>query len=307
MSSTTNFPSAWATIGRSLTTPNPTLQTATGNSNIAMSQTTFQAASSIIKRWRDFDLGNLHEPYGDLLDNYNVPVVVDEQSSVPATNITDLKKALTGHIVHRLRQPIATGVTLLASRCGEARRDVTVLTDEPLAHRRRSALSFVTSDGERLAVSCAYTSNQWTSRELEDSESSQSYPLLRLATYCHDAGTRYGFIFSDHELIVSRVSGTSFSCLIEWQSIPWEAAGPGVLTVNLSLFLMVMMALHNSHRPILRHLQPFPINFWYRFQNIDGDWVNRHHLSRREVFHHLPGAITELPNGVPFEDAHITE
>ncbi|KAF5535573.1 hypothetical protein FNAPI_12024 [Fusarium napiforme] len=44
-----------------------------------------------------------------------------------------------------------------------------------------------------------------------------------------------------------------------------------------------------------------PVNFWYHFQNVDGDWVTRHHLSRREVFHHLPGAITNnvFPNKLP--------
>ncbi|KAF5592537.1 hypothetical protein FPCIR_5649 [Fusarium pseudocircinatum] len=44
-----------------------------------------------------------------------------------------------------------------------------------------------------------------------------------------------------------------------------------------------------------------PVNFWYHFQNVDGDWANKHHLSRREVFHHLPGAITNnvFPNTLP--------
>ncbi|KAF5714528.1 hypothetical protein FMUND_7372 [Fusarium mundagurra] len=307
MSCQSHFPNTWATIGRSLTTPNPRLQAATGHSNISVAQTAFPATSSIIQRWGDFNFDGLHESYGDLLDDFHVPVVVDEQPLIAASSLTEMKKAFAGHIVPRLRQPIATGVALLASRCSEACRDVSVLTDEHLAQGRRSALSFVTSDDEHLAVSCAYTSNQWDSRELEEGENHQPYPLLRLATYCHDVGTRYGFIFSDHELVVARVSGTPSAGLIEWQSIPWEAAGPGVLTVNLSLFLMVMMAMHDSHRPILPHLYPFPVNFWYYFQNVDGDWVTRHHLSRREVYHNLPGAITQLPNDVPFEDAHITE
>ncbi|KAF5626737.1 hypothetical protein F25303_10979 [Fusarium sp. NRRL 25303] len=305
--SQTQFPNVWASIGRSLTTPNPRLQAATGHANITMTRTTFQAASTTIKRWRDFNFGSLHDSYGDMLDNFNVPVVMDEESSLAASTITELKKAFAGHIVPRLRQPIATGVEILTSRCSEACRVVLALTDERLAGGRRSALSFVTSGGEHLAVSCAYTSNQWTSHQLEDSDMYEPQPLLRLGTYCYDVRTRYGFIFSDHELVVARVSGTPSAGLIEWQSIPWEAAGPGVLTVNLSLFLMVMMAMHDSHRPILPHVYPFPINFWYRYQNVDGDWVSRHHLSRREVFHDLPGAITQLPSDVHFEDAHITE
>ncbi|KAF4495954.1 hypothetical protein FAGAP_7903 [Fusarium agapanthi] len=284
MTSQTHFPNAWATIGRSLTTRNPRLQAATGHANIAMAKTIFMASTTIIQRWRDYDFANMYDAYGDLLDDFHVPVVVDEQPLIAVSNVTELKKALTEHIVPRLRQPIATGVAILASRCSEACRDVSVLPDERLARGRRSALSFVTSDGQRLAVSCAYTSNQWTSRQLNGSENHQPHPLLRLATSCHDVGTRYGFIFSDHELVVARVSGTPTAGLIEWQSTPWEAAGPGVLTVNLSLFLMVIMAMHDSHRPILPHRYPFPVNFWYHFQNVDGDWVRRHHLSRREVF-----------------------
>ncbi|KAF5978914.1 hypothetical protein FBULB1_5942 [Fusarium bulbicola] len=239
--------------------------------------------------------------------DFHVPVVVDKQLPIAASNITELKKVSTEHIVPRLRQPIATGVAVLASRCSEACRDVSVLPDERLARGRRSALPFGTSDGQHLAVSCFYTSNQWTSRQLDGSENHEPHPLLRLATSCHDVGTRYGFIFSDHELVVARVSGTPTAGLIGWQSTPWEAAGPGVLTVNLSLFLMVMMAMHDSHRPILLHHYPFPVNFWYHFQNIDGDWVRRHHLSRREVFYPLRGAITQLPDDIPFEDVHIIE
>ncbi|KAG4263537.1 hypothetical protein FPRO04_05358 [Fusarium proliferatum] len=65
----------------------------------------------------------------------------------------------------------------------EACRVVSALADERLAGGSRSALSFVTSGGEHLAVSCAYTSNQWTFHQLEDSEMYQPQPLLRLGTF----------------------------------------------------------------------------------------------------------------------------
>lgn len=87
-------------------------------------------------------------------------------------------------------------------------------------------------------------------------------PLERLATYCRLAGTRYGFILTQSELVafrVRRLDSTLVSTTppvlhnrsyagIEYKSVPWHASGPGKLTANLAIWALGCMGMNDQHR-----------------------------------------------------------
>ncbi|KAF9779360.1 hypothetical protein IL306_002028 [Fusarium sp. DS 682] len=222
-----------------------------------------------------------------------------------------MKEIARNHMFPRLYQPINTGATVLASRNGDPIRHVQIQKDQLVGFNRRAGLSFTTNCGTFLAVSCTYLSTQWSSARLELAQQNDelaAFPLLRVAQYCYDSNTRYGFILTPKELVAIRVggptAGSGKTCRIEWQTVAWQARGPGVLTVDLGLWLIVMMSLHEKHRAI-SSLRALPLNFWSIQQNMEGKMFYRHPLSRREVFYPPAGAIFDLPGGgMGHEEAH---
>lgn len=76
---------------------------------------------------------------------------------------------------------------------------------------------------------------------------------------------------SDKELVACRLSYEEVSGRKNWkvecQAIPWDAAGPGVLTVNLALWWLSMMGISERYRAIKPREQMIPINLWWEDQS----------------------------------------
>ena len=84
-------------------------------------------------------------------------------------------------------------------------------------------------------------------------------PLEQLATYCRFAETRYGFTLTQKEVVVFRVrridntlitpsEDRKLHAAFEYKSIPWDASGPGRLTVNLAIWTLGCMGMNDAHR-----------------------------------------------------------
>ncbi len=116
-------------------------------------------------------------------------------------------------------------------------------------------------------------------------------PLFELATISAGTKTRYSFILTDAELVVVRIhlaDGSTSRYNAQWQSIPWDAHGPGVLTVGVALWALVMMSLHRDDRKIVAEADMKDLNFWWKTPGANGNADFTNHYSRRQVGPNLP-------------------
>ncbi|KAF4467187.1 hypothetical protein FALBO_5970 [Fusarium albosuccineum] len=144
-----------------------------------------------------------------------------------------------------------------------------------------------------LAVGCVKSAEQWHSSHLSTSLNIALHPINQVVDYCHAAQTRYGFILTNKELVVIRVSyhrvGTTKKPHAEYKAIPWSAWGQGALTVHLALWFLVMISMNVEHRPIRTSDEVLPLNLWWRAPG-NNIGLYRHHLSKHERSSLPPGA-----------------
>ncbi len=104
------------------------------------------------------------------------------------------------------------------------------------------------------------------------------WPYRQIATYCRLAGTRYGFLITPLEFVAVRVSsvpvpgtqsaGTNhrhrgagfYNAAIEYASIPWDRHEG--LTVNMAIWALAMMSIHDQHRAVVPFGTALPITTW---------------------------------------------
>jgi hypothetical protein len=302
------------TLYAALITANQTLYYNLMSSNKRTGPPTDYPIPITVLRWNDFNIQSLTEAYGDILSS-NLDIRSSESYSDPIqiSGPDSLKSACESHVFRLIHQAIIRGTEDIVGRLEQRMPNVEYVQDDRIPHkyeyRYKSGLSVllgnpsISTPPARLVVSCFYHASTWKSGYLL-SKSPRPFhllPLQRLAMYCLLADTRYGFIFTGLELVVVRVSGTiacpPAPCQVEWQSIPWSNSGPGVLTVKLSLWSLIMMSLHKEYRATCTPERILPLHLWWRYRNCEGRVVFRHHLSMREVF--------ELPNGAVFQDVNL--
>ncbi|KAM0467418.1 hypothetical protein ACHAP7_011942 [Fusarium lateritium] len=298
-----------STLYASLVTPNQELYyDSYGSIRFPFQQTAYEPISIEAVHWDDFNFQSLSEAYGDTLSaNLDFQHVEPYSNPTQITGLNTLKAVCEGYVFRCIHQAMVKGVEDIACRLDQRIPNVEIVRDDLIASGYRSGQSILLRDNSisntpvRLMVSCFYHTSTWTSDSLlQEHNPGSAVPLQRLATYCLRARTRYGFIFSSEELVVVRVSSTAACnfmapCRVEWQSIPWNASGssPGVLTVKLSLWSLVMMSLHTEYRVICTPERLLPVHLWWRYRNCEGREVFRHHLSMREVFQRPTGAVVQ--------------
>ena len=71
-------------------------------------------------------------------------------------------------------------------------------------------------------------------------------PLRQVATYCSKTERRYGYLITDQELVVIRITKTSSKSksvnVLEYRSISWNGDTTDGMTMNLALWLLHMLA-----------------------------------------------------------------
>lgn len=122
-------------------------------------------------------------------------------------------------------------------------------------------------------------------------------PLEQLATYCRFGETRYGFILTQEELVAFRVRRLNPALIpgvqsydkpfagIEYKSVPWDASGPGNLTVNLAIWALGCMGMNDHHR-IMESSRGEPLDSMVRLTKWTHDEKNkvyRNDISGREI------------------------
>ncbi|KAK8122926.1 hypothetical protein PG984_011596 [Apiospora sp. TS-2023a] len=104
--------------------------------------------------------------------------------------------------------------------------------------------------------------------------------LGQVMMYCHYAETRYAFVFNSEDVTFLRFfklnEGRRFG--VHFAILPWKRSR-GLMSAWKGIWALVMLSLHDKHRPIVTQDHIVDLNDWSRFEeNGEVLWVN--HLSK---------------------------
>ncbi len=137
-----------------------------------------------------------------------------------------------------------------------------------------------------LVVGIGKPGSKWSGRRLLDADTVELlWPVRQLANICRAAETRYGYIQTNEELVVCCFSERD---QVMWNAaimpIPWSRHGVEVLTSDLALWWLCMLAMSDPcHRAIVAEGDMVKINAWdIIYHDDERGWVQRHRYSNFE-------------------------
>jgi hypothetical protein len=257
--------------------------------------------------WDDFNLNDLNESYGHVLD-LAVPerLLVGPQAEQAFAGVEINKDEDINHLISwndGLMQP-----TLQFAK-SHHRLHPGVMLHHKSSTADKSAIARLSNGSRRLVVDhvialddfpapnlvvgLGRSSPKWSGRRVADRLVNTSmemlWPLRQLANICGMAKTRYGYIQTDEELVVccfsqdpERADQTGWK--VAMMPIPWSRHGVDVLTMDLALWWLCMLAMSApKHRAIVREEEMIKINDWAVVcLDEERGWVRRHRYSNVE-------------------------
>ncbi|KAF7546100.1 hypothetical protein G7Z17_g8667 [Cylindrodendrum hubeiense] len=249
--------------------------------------------------WDDFNLANLNESYGHVLDRA-VPAH-RLQAPLPDKALEGLVIEIPGSVRHLmvwnddvLRPTLDFAKSHLGLHPGIALR-------HKYSNTNKTALASIHSEGKKttvdhlielddfplanLVVGLARPSSKWSSRKLAHQLDSTTkailWPLRQLAKTCESANTRYGYIQTEEEMVVCCFSKNSNGWKAAIMPIPWTRHGVDTLTTDLALWWLCMLAMSDPQsRAIIEEREMIKINAWdIAYLNEERGWVRRHRYS----------------------------
>jgi hypothetical protein len=250
--------------------------------------------------WTDFELTKLNESCGHILDfavSESLPPPPD-----PATHAIEkdehVKNLLLWNnaLMQQTLQPAKTRLglapgTTLQYQCSTANRSF--YAKIPTGQTRLSVDHVIALDDitlPQLVVGLGRPSTKWSSRKLAKQLPNPgveiSWPIRQLANLCRTAETRYGYIQTDEEIVVCCFSRSGEQWNAAIMPIPWTKCGDEVLTTDLALWWLCMLAMSDpAHRTIVAEDEIVGIGHWdgpiYREE--EQIWIRRHRYSKVEV------------------------
>ncbi|KAH7260588.1 hypothetical protein MRS44_009217 [Fusarium solani] len=256
-----------------------------------------QLESSGISIWDEFNLTNLNASYGHIL---NVPIpegLMDvPQADQVLAGVSLAKEEHLNYLIEGNDQILQKALRLAKSHLdlhpGIVLKHDFMAADQStpmwLSHgARRTKINHLIrlddSPGPTcLVVGLMRSSSRWSGRavagRLEDNMRKELvWPLKQLANACVMAKTRYGYIQTDEEMVVCRFARNGPEWKVAIMPIPWSRYGCHVLTTDLALWWICMMAM-STHQPrdIVGEAQMANISDWDVVQLGQGRWVRRH-------------------------------
>src|SRR3569833_365935 len=230
-----------------------------------------------VQEWTDFTYEAINAAYGNLLDEYvpdevEMPVlsltpteiiseeVIDTLGIVWSCNVVRVPlKAASPKIMAQLKQDGPTDAQMVPKKTTfkhPAQAAISFNPDWSIKDRRRPTLHYTMGDSK---LHYKWRSEWLASPGLTDRTilTERAKPLAQMATYCRYAGTRYGFIITDDELVALRIRRLpdgpklekyTAEAAVEYKSVKWAASGPRVLTVNLAIWALGMAGMNDKHR-----------------------------------------------------------
>ncbi len=271
-----------------------------------------------IRLWEQFNLDTLNESYGHVLDRQ---VPAERLAGMPrvehvlaGTEVTKPQDIL--HMVgwnDRLLRPtlafakehldLSPGVHLLHEVAAPGKPSYMRLNSAKpvLAHHLIALDEFPLPN---LVIGLSRPSRMFPGRQLirdvQGSHKEIIWPLQQLANLCRMAGTRYGYIMTDQDLVACRfhqlgvnggldaVGPDEDIIVMKWgvemMPVPWTRHGETQLTTDLALWWLCMLAMSASpHRPVVAYDQMADIGEWeLRCTDDERGWVRRHRYSNVE-------------------------
>lgn len=285
--------------------------------------------------WTEFSIQTLNDSYGhvldtelpsDVVDTLVSPVVLDgitvEDDGGPQRLIGwDDMTVIPLVKWAKLHLGLQEGTALYHQF---TRADQTVVVKLPHATTNATidhAILLQNIQRHALVVGLGRTSTKWTSLPIicvhTRLKAETMWPLRQLANLCITAGTRYGYIQTDAELVVCCVTslpemngaGSQHATSedppthkVAVQSVPWNTevsngSGHNVLTTELALWWLCMLALSDGHRELVPEKELVPIDAWDTLvSNDERGTIRRHRYSQRERLANTP---TPMPHATP--------
>lgn len=253
--------------------------------------------------WAEFTLKNLNESYGHVLD-FAVPeqMLLGPRPDQALAGVVINRAEDINHLIswnHRLMQPtlqfakshlrLHPGV-ILHHRYSTA--DKSALASLPGGPKRLAVDHVIALDdypGPNLVVGIGRPSSKWSGRrlvsQLNDPAKELLWPLRQLANICKAAQTRYGYIQTDEEMVVCCFSEGPEGWKVAIMPVPWSRHGVDVLTTDLALWWLCMLAMSaHHHRAIVGEREMVKINDWdVVYLDEQRGWVRRHPYSNVEM------------------------
>ncbi|KAI1317820.1 hypothetical protein F5Y16DRAFT_406533 [Xylariaceae sp. FL0255] len=233
--------------------------------------------------WEEFNFANFSESYGHVLD-----IPVSEELAIPRPD-----QEFRGMTVEKdddLRPLIVWNGKLMDTTLQVALPYIGL--DSNVALRQ---IYWTPDNPKPVNLSKGRPSSRWSGRrlanELNDPKQEHLSPLRQLANACNVADTRYGYIQTDEEMVMCRVNKNKEGCNVAMMPVPWSRKGINVLTTDLALWWLCMLALScPENRAIVEDANIAEINAWEESVKVNDarGYVRRHKYSRVEVPALLP-------------------
>ncbi|RMJ14644.1 hypothetical protein CDV36_005684 [Fusarium kuroshium] len=257
-----------------------------------------QLESSGISIWSEFNLASLNAGYGHILDVpipeglMEVPRAEQVLAGVSLTkeehlnyliewNDQVLQKALRLAKSHLDLHP---GIVVKHEFMAADQSAPMWLLDRPRRAKINHLVRLDDSPGPTcLVVGLVRSSSRWSGSavagRLDDHMAKELiWPLKQLANACEMAKTRYGYIQTDEEMVVCRFARNGSEWHVAIMPIPWSRYGYHVLTTDLALWWICMLAMSTYQpRDIVEEAQMANINDWNVVNLGQGrGWVCQH-------------------------------
>ncbi|KAF5127136.1 hypothetical protein E5D57_008064 [Metarhizium anisopliae] len=252
--------------------------------------------------WDEFNLNTLNESYGHVLDfAVAEPVLTCPQADQmlgglvmhkadDMNHLTSWNGGMMGSTLQFAKAclGLCPGVVL---RQQYSSPDKLLIPKLPGASARLIVDHIVSLDDfpeQPLVIGLGRLSSKWSGRELayhlDNTTHELLWPVRQLANLCQFGQTRYGYIQTDQELVVCCFSQEAEGAE-KWKAaimpIPWTRNGVDVLTTDLALWWLCMLAMSaRHHRAIVPEREMVKINAWDTvYIDAEHGWVRRHRYS----------------------------
>ncbi|CAH0004891.1 unnamed protein product [Clonostachys byssicola] len=219
-----------------------------------------------IKRWETFNIETLKEKYGDLLKaslpaNFTIPQASEQLSNISINQEDDIN-TIIGWNVAVLEPALELGRSRLGLAPGLHLEHVHENPRIPNAHAQTKVnhlINLIGSPSRILVVGLGTTSLKFQggalAKAIEQSTTSgaskHQNPVMQLAHACRLANTRYGYIQTNNEVVACRFSCAEGVWAAEVMEIPMVLSGSGVMTTELAVWWMAMMAMPRSEDSVI--------------------------------------------------------
>lgn len=217
---------------------------------------------SSVNIWEDFNLQNLNKDHGSVLD---APVRAELFPDVTSflfgitLNSSNCIKGLTNRNRRLMKATLDLAKRILGLHPGIELRHTSTTPVTPMAAcvpngaprlRVDHVIELDKYPVQGLVLGLAKASSCWSGRQLlsqiKDLPGTTLAPLEQLANICSIAKVRYGYIQTNEEIVVCCFNRDGDAWKVVIKVIPWSSHGTNVLTTDLALWWLGMLALSET-------------------------------------------------------------